>query len=52
MTVEIRHAGNEWLVEVKGETIGTAESASEARELAEYWAIRLDCNVAREPTGE
>ena len=43
MTVQIRRAGNEWLVEVKGESIGIAGSATEARELAEYWAKRLDC---------
>ncbi len=43
MTVEIRQAGNEWLVEVKGEPIGAGESFTEARELAEYWAVRLEC---------
>ena len=30
MTVEIRQAGSEWLVEVKGEPIGVAESMAEA----------------------
>ena len=30
MTVEIRQAGNEWLVEVKGEPIGAANSETEA----------------------
>jgi hypothetical protein len=43
MTVEIRQAGAEWLVEVHGETIGTAPSAVEALELAVYWERRLDC---------
>ena len=43
MTVEIRHAGAEWLVEVHGEPIGTAQSAVEALELAAYWERRLDC---------
>jgi hypothetical protein len=43
MTVKIRRAGDEWLVEIKGEPIGVATSATEARELAEYWARRLDC---------
>jgi hypothetical protein len=43
MTVEIRQAGAEWLVEVHGEPIGTAHSAVEALELAVYWEARLDC---------
>ena len=43
MTVEIRQAGAEWLVEVHGEPIGTAHSAVEALELAVYWERRLDC---------
>jgi hypothetical protein len=43
LTVEIRKAGHEWLVEVKGEPIGAANSATEARELADYWAARLKC---------
>ena len=43
MTVEIRQAGAEWLVEVHGEPIGTAHSALEALELAVYWERRLDC---------
>ncbi len=43
MTVEIRRAGDQWLVEVKGEPIGIAANAIEARELAEYWARRLEC---------
>jgi hypothetical protein len=43
MTVEIRQAGAEWLVEVHGEPIGRAETAVEALELAAYWETRLDC---------
>jgi hypothetical protein len=43
MTVEIRQAGAEWLVEVHGEPIGKAHSAVEALELAAYWERRLDC---------
>jgi hypothetical protein len=43
MTVEIRQAGAEWLVEVHGKPIGTADSAVEALELAAYWERRLDC---------
>ena len=43
MTVEIRQAGAEWLVEVHGEPIGTAPSAVEALELAVYWERRLEC---------
>ena len=43
MSVEIRQAGAEWLVEVHGEPIGTAHSAVEALELAVYWERRLDC---------
>lgn len=43
MTVEIRQAGAEWLVEVHGEPIGKAYSAVEALELAVYWERRLEC---------
>jgi hypothetical protein len=43
MTVEMRQAGAEWLVEVHGEPIGVANSAVEALELAEYWAAKLGC---------
>jgi hypothetical protein len=43
MTVEIRQAGAEWLVEVHGEPIGKADSAVEALELAAYWERRLNC---------
>ena len=43
MTVEIRQAGAEWLVEVRGEPIGTALTAVEALELAVYWERRLAC---------
>jgi hypothetical protein len=43
MTVEIRQAGAEWLVEVHGEPIGTAQTAVEALELATHWEKRLNC---------
>jgi hypothetical protein len=43
MTVEIRQASAEWLVEVHGEPIGKADSAVEALALAEYWENRLCC---------
>ena len=46
MIVEIRQAGSEWLVEVKGEPIGVADSMAEADALAHYWQARLDC-IAR-----
>jgi hypothetical protein len=51
MTVEIRQAGSEWLVEVKGEPIGVAESMAEANALAHYWQARLDC-IARWRRGD
>jgi hypothetical protein len=51
MTVEIRQAGTEWLVEVKGEPIGVADSMAEADALALYWQARLDC-IARWRRGE
>jgi hypothetical protein len=41
MTVEIRRAGDQWSVEVRGASIGVAQSQAEARELAEYWQARL-----------
>jgi hypothetical protein len=47
MTVEIRQAGNEWFVEVRGEPIGTAVSPGEARALAAYWKGRLECFARR-----
>ena len=53
MTVEIRQGGNEWLVEVRGQPIGVAESLTEAHELADYLDARL-AGVARwrgMPTG-
>ena len=34
MSVTIRQAGNEWLIDVKGEPIGTASTEAEAQELA------------------
>ena len=41
MTVEIRQAGDHWSVEVRGASIGVAQSQAEARDLAEYWQARL-----------
>ena len=41
MTVEIRQAGDQWSVEVRGASIGVAQSQAEALELAEYWQARL-----------
>ena len=46
MTVEIKQAGGEWLVEVRGEPIGRADSELEAQALGEFWRGRLDC-IAR-----
>jgi hypothetical protein len=42
MTVEIRQAGDQWSVEVRGASIGVAQSQAEAVELAEYWQARLE----------
>lgn len=41
MSVTIRQADNEWLIEVKGEPIGTASTEAEAQELADYWTAKL-----------
>lgn len=41
MSVTIRQAGNEWLIEVKGEPIGTASTEAEAQELADQWTAKL-----------
>ena len=41
MTVEIRQTGDQWSVEVRGASIGVAQSQAEARDLAEYWQARL-----------
>ena len=51
MTVEIRQAGAEWLVEVHGEPVGRADSAVRgvgARQLLGE-APRLRCFVAGQP---
>ena len=42
MTVEIRQAGDLWSVEVRGASIGVAQSQAEARKLADYWQARLE----------
>jgi hypothetical protein len=36
MTVKIREGGDQWSVEVRGASIGVAQSQAEARKLAEY----------------
>jgi hypothetical protein len=41
MFVTIRQAGNEWLIEVRGEPIGTASTEAEAQELADQWTAKL-----------
>ena len=41
MSVNIRQAGNEWLIEFKGEPIGKASTEAEAQELADYWIAKL-----------
>ena len=41
MTVKIRQAGGQWSVEVRGASIGVAQSQAEARKLAEYWQAKL-----------
>ncbi len=46
MTVAIRWGGNEWMVVVKGEPIGSADNLAEAQALADYWEARLRC-IAR-----
>ena len=46
MTVEIRQAGGEWLVEVRGEPIGRADSELEAQALGEFWRGRLNVHRA------
>ena len=39
MSVAIRQAGSEWLVEVHGEPVGCTEA--EARVLAEQWTAKM-----------
>jgi hypothetical protein len=46
MTVEIRQAGDEWLVEVHGQIIGSAETRDAAQALGDFWKQRLEC-IAR-----
>ena len=41
MSVTIRQAGNEWLIEVQGEPVATACTEAEAQELAEQWTAKL-----------
>jgi len=44
--VRIRRTADEWLIEVRGEAIGRADTAGEAEALAVFWRGRMDC-VAR-----
>jgi hypothetical protein len=41
MSVATRQAGNEWLVEVRGEPIGTVSTEAEAQVLADQWTAKL-----------
>jgi hypothetical protein len=41
MSVTIRQAGNEWLIEVHGESVGTASTEAQAQVLADHWAAKL-----------
>ena len=47
MTVEIRQAGDQWSVEVRGASIGVAQSEVEARKLADYWEAKLQAVAHR-----
>ena len=44
--VEVRQTIDEWLIEVRGEVIGRAETSCEAEALAGFWRARIEC-VAR-----
>jgi hypothetical protein len=41
MSVTIRQAGNEWLIEVHGKPVGTASTEAEAHVLAGQWIAKL-----------
>jgi hypothetical protein len=41
MSVTIRQAGNEWLIEVQREPVAAACTEAEAHELAEQWTAKL-----------
>ena len=41
MSVTIRQAGSEWLIEVQGEPVAAACTEAEAQELAEQWTGKL-----------
>jgi hypothetical protein len=41
MSATIRQAGNKWLVEVRGEPIGTVSTEAEAQVLADQWTAKL-----------
>jgi hypothetical protein len=40
MSVTIRQAGNVWLIEVKGEPVGTASTEADAQVLADQWTAK------------
>ena len=54
MSVTMRQAGDEWLVEVHGKPVGTASTEAEARALADQWTAKLkwvaSWRFAPEPT--
>jgi hypothetical protein len=41
MSVTIRQAGNEWLIEVHGELVEAASTEAEAQVLADRWTAKL-----------
>ena len=41
MPVTIRQTGNEWLIEVQGESLAAACTEAQAQELAKQWAAKL-----------
>lgn len=44
--VQVRRTDDEWLIEVRGEVIGRADTECEAEALAGFWRGRMEC-VAR-----
>ena len=42
MSVTIRQAGNEWLIEVHGELVNQASTEAQAQVLADHWAAKLN----------
>jgi hypothetical protein len=41
MSVTVRQAGNEWLIEVHGKPVGMASTEAEAHVLADQWIAKL-----------